>query len=1467
MKSWIRAGLVLATAAGLACGGDDLVLPEEGVPADITIIGGNNQTATVGAELPEPLAVRVVDGEGRAVQGAAVSFTVVAGGGSVSPGSGSTNANGEVSTTWTVGTGAGAQQVLAKVTGSGVPDDLEVLFTANAGASNATTLEMVSGDDQTATAGSALPDSLVVRALDASDNPVAGVTVTWTITGGGAVGEASTTTGADGRAAVRRTLGATAGEQTTTATAAGLDGSPIVFSATATVGAAGRLTIDRQPSSTASSGGQFAQQPRVQLEDNNGNDVASPGIAVTAQIASGPGGAALVGTATVSTNANGLASFLNLGIAGPAGTYTLNFVVLNRTDISGSPPTTGITLAAGAPARLSFERQPTSTTAGATISPSVQVRIEDALGNLVGGATNAVTVSLGNNPGGGTLSGTRTVNASGGVATFSTLSIDRPGNGYSIVASASGLTGATSNPFNITTGAATTIAANSATSLSGVAGSAVSPAPSVKVTDGSGNGVAGVSVTFAVTAGGGSVSGASQTTNSLGVATVGSWILGTAAGTNNNQLRATSSGLSGSPVTFTASATAGSAGVLDFITQPASTGQSGVALSPQPVLQLEDALGNPVSTGGVTVTATIASGPSGTLSGNSVNTTSNGRATFTNLVINGPSGTYTLAFSGPDLTGVTSEDIVIGSGAAARLDITTQPSTSVENGVDFPQQPVIQLEDASGNAVGQANVTISVTTQSCAGRTLGGDLSAETNSQGVATFTNLRLTGTTGTCRLLFAATGLTSVASDLITVGPGPVSAAQSTITASPGSITAGGSGSTITVTVRDQSNNVVPGVDVLPSVQGTGSFAPSGTQQTNGSGVATFTFTSTDAGTQTIRASADGVLITDDADVVVAAGAADPSTSTLDVSPGSIVAGGSGATATVTARDQFGNVVSGAAVVVDVTGSATIAPSASGSTSGSGVFTATITSTTAGARTVSATVDGASLPTAPLTITAAAPAAGESSVAVTPTSVETGVQVTVDVLTADQYGNPAGGTVSLESSLAGTFGTTSPAVNAAGQASTTFTPSEAGTHTITATLTNAQGSIQETTTLEVTAPPVSGSTSTLGLAPGNITAGGNTTVTVTARDASSAVVPGASILLAVTGGGVTIGPENPQVADGSGVAVFTVGSTSAGNKTVSAAANGIGISQTGQLAIAAGAPDAGQSSLAVDPSSTTAGSAVDVTATFADAFGNAIAGGSVTLGTSNSGSFADPTLVTSGAGVAVTTYTPTATGPHTLSADLDGLVEDAALTVGAGAVSGTASALVVQEPTTFEAGLGTTVLVTARDAEGNPVEGASIALSLTGSGNTILETPLLADAAGEATFEVFSEGAGSKTVTAVADGVPILQDGTVVVTAAAPDVVQSSLEATPGVVDVGQPSTLQLLVRDTYGNPVPGLELTLASSLAGAFGASPVTTDLTGSASTSYTPAEAGAHELTATAGAFELAAAVTATVLVESTDNLNR
>lgn len=118
--------------------------------------------------------------------------------------------------------------------------------------------------------------------------------------------------------------------------------------------------------------------------------------------------------------------------------------------------------------------------------------------------------------------------------------------------------------FGQSTGAAAIIAAQSATSQQAAPGATVSQPPVVIVTDSGGNPVSGVSVTFAVTGGGGSGTGLSQTSGADGTAKVTSWTLGAVAGLNT--MTATSAGLTGSPVSFFATGTTATG----YIPQPRS---------------------------------------------------------------------------------------------------------------------------------------------------------------------------------------------------------------------------------------------------------------------------------------------------------------------------------------------------------------------------------------------------------------------------------------------------------------------------------------------------------------------------------------------------------------------------------------------------------------------------------------------------------------------------------------------------------------------------------------------------------------------------------------------------------------------------------------------------------------------------------------------------------------------------------
>jgi PKD repeat protein len=163
-------------------------------------------------------------------------------------------------------------------------------FVNTAVSTNANVISMVSGDGQTGPVGSPLGAPLVVRVTDAFGNPIPSVPVNWSVTGGGDVSAASTQTDAAGLTSVQRTLGSTAGQQTTLAMADGLAGSPVTFIHTATAGNAARVTIISGDGQQAPPGSRLPSPLMVQVLDAENNPIV--GIAVAWVVQTGDGNAA-----------------------------------------------------------------------------------------------------------------------------------------------------------------------------------------------------------------------------------------------------------------------------------------------------------------------------------------------------------------------------------------------------------------------------------------------------------------------------------------------------------------------------------------------------------------------------------------------------------------------------------------------------------------------------------------------------------------------------------------------------------------------------------------------------------------------------------------------------------------------------------------------------------------------------------------------------------------------------------------------------------------------------------------------------------------------------------------------------------------------------------------------------------------------------------------------------------------------
>ncbi len=194
-------------------------------------VSGNNQSAPTGTLLGNSLVVQVTDRFGNAVAGHLVNFAVTAGGGSVSPTSAATDANGEAATQWTLGAAGGTQTV--QVTAAGVTTGSPATFTAE-GLVGAVAVN--DGDGQTGLVGFGVNVAPSMLVTDAGGAPLAGITVTFAVSsGGGNVTDAVQISDATGVARVTKwTLGNVAGANTLSATAAGsgFTGNPVTFTAT-----------------------------------------------------------------------------------------------------------------------------------------------------------------------------------------------------------------------------------------------------------------------------------------------------------------------------------------------------------------------------------------------------------------------------------------------------------------------------------------------------------------------------------------------------------------------------------------------------------------------------------------------------------------------------------------------------------------------------------------------------------------------------------------------------------------------------------------------------------------------------------------------------------------------------------------------------------------------------------------------------------------------------------------------------------------------------------------------------------------------------------------------------------------------------------------------------------------------------------------------------------------------------------
>jgi hypothetical protein len=296
---------LLAVALFAACSGGDPIAPS-GEPQAVAIVQGSGQAARYGTLLPVTPRV-IVSGEGGPLVDYPVAFTVVSGGGTLTGASARTNTEGVATLgSWTLGPTPGDNSIRATAGTKGVT------LTATALTGPPSAFVIVAGNGQTVSTTQRAPVAPVVQVTDGNFG-VAGITVTFTVTGGdGTVTPSTGVTDADGRASTVWRMGPDAGANAITAAATGLPA--VTLGATAVPLVISAFTAVDGDNAVAFVNNFADRLPRVEVRDQLNAPVEGATVTFAVQ-----GGGGSVPFSSVATDLDGRATpgAWRFGAAGP----------------------------------------------------------------------------------------------------------------------------------------------------------------------------------------------------------------------------------------------------------------------------------------------------------------------------------------------------------------------------------------------------------------------------------------------------------------------------------------------------------------------------------------------------------------------------------------------------------------------------------------------------------------------------------------------------------------------------------------------------------------------------------------------------------------------------------------------------------------------------------------------------------------------------------------------------------------------------------------------------------------------------------------------------------------------------------------------------------------------------------------------------------------------------------------------
>ncbi len=821
-----------------------------------------------------------------------------------------------------------------------------------------------------------------------------------------------------------------------------------------------------------------------------------------------------------------------------------------------------------------------------------------------------------------------------------------------------------------------------------------------------------------------------------------------------------------------------------------------------------------------------------TLAGQTVSVLADNGATVTPTVITGPDGTVEISVTS-QTAGISAVTASINSSSQSR-DVTFIADVRTAQIADL-----VVIKDGS-EADGSTANTLRARVTDAFGNALAGQTVSVLADNG-ATVAPTVITGPDGTVEIsLTSQTAGTSV----VTVSINNSSLSQSVtfiadvrtakiadlVVIKDGSVADGATANTLRVRVTDAFGNTLAGQTV--SVTAGNSAMVASTVITGPDGTVEISVTSQTAGTSTVTASINNSTLSRNVMFV-----ADVRTAKIAdlvvIKDGSEADGSTANTLQVKVTDAFGNALNGQTVSVSADNSATVTPTVT--TQPDGTVEISVTSQTAGISAVTASINNSTLSQNVMFIADIRTAQIAELVVIKDNSVADGTTAnTLQVKVTDAFGNALNGqTVSV---FAGNGATVAPTVSTEpdGTVEISVTSQTAGISAVTASVNNSSQSQNVTFIADVRTAQIAD----LVVTRDNSVADGATanTLQVKVTDAFGNTLAGQTVSV-FAGNGATTAPTVTTQPDGT--VEISVTSQTAGTSAVTASINSS--SQSRDVTFIADVRTAQIASLEVTQDNAVADGAMAnmLRARVTDAFGNTLAGQTVSV-TAGNGATVAPTVITQPDGTVEISVTSQTAGTSTVTASINNsTLSQSVMFIADIRTAQIADLVVIKDGSEADGSTANTLRARVTDAFGNTLAGQTVSV-LADNGATVAPT-VITEPDGTVAISVTSQTAGISTVTATINNSTLSQNVTFIADVRTAKIADLVVIKDGSVADGAMANMLRARVTDAFGNALAGQTVSVFAGN-GATTAPTVTTQPDGTVEISVTSQTAGTSAVTA-------------------------